>query len=101
MDLAPSPFLKQLLLDLRDAVRSLRHEKASLQCQLQDAERRNADLQGAMADARRENAALQAAYGEDAVLHDRRDVHSLESVLVGRTVECTFHVFNYQNRDMC
>ena len=58
------PFLKQLLLDLRDAVRSLRQENAGLQCQLQDAERRNAALQGALADARRENAALQAAYAE-------------------------------------
>ena len=108
-----SPFVKQLLLDLRDAVRSLRQEKGALQCQLQDAERTNAALQGAfadaersnaalqdaLADARRENAALQAAYAEarrenvarsltvgreDADVNVRRDVQSLQVVLVGR-----------------
>ena len=108
-----SPFVKQLLLDLRDAVRSLRQEKGALQCQLQDAKRTNAALQGAfadaersnaalqdaLADARRENAALQAAYAEarrenvarsftvgheDADVNARRDVQSLQVVLVGR-----------------
>jgi len=108
-----SPVVKQLLLDLRDAVRSLRQEKAGLQCQLQYAERTNAALQGAfadaersnaaqqdaLADARRENAALQAAYAEarrenvarsltvgreDADVNARRDVQSLQVVLVGR-----------------
>jgi len=94
--------VKQLLLDLRDAVRSLRQEKGALQCQLQDAERSNvalqgafadaersnAALQGALADARRENAAIQAAYvearRENAYVDGRRDVQSLQVVLVGR-----------------
>jgi len=97
-----SPFVKQLLLDLHDAVRSLRQEKGALQCQLQDAERSNvalqgafadaersnAALQGALADARRENAAIQAAYvearRENADVDGRRDVQSLQVVLVGR-----------------
>ncbi|KAG2606270.1 hypothetical protein PVAP13_4NG229544 [Panicum virgatum] len=90
-----SQFVKQLLLDLRDAVRSLRQEKGALQCQLQDAERSNvalqgafadaersnAALQGALADARRENATIQAAYvearRENADVDGRRDVQSL------------------------
>lgn len=105
MDPPPSPFVKQLLLDLRDAVRSLRHDKASLQCQLQDAERRIADLQCALDDPRREYADLQGAYGdapsrsmdcEDAVVHGRRDVRSLETVLVGRISQLEERMFLFR-----
>lgn len=59
-----SPFVKQLLLDAR---------------------RENAALQAAYAEARRENVARSLTVGrEDADVNVRRDVQSLQVVLVGR-----------------
>ncbi|KAG2624439.1 hypothetical protein PVAP13_3KG129600 [Panicum virgatum] len=82
-----SPFVKQLLLDLRDAgaFADVERSNAALQDALADARRENASLQAAYAEARRENVARSLTVGrEDADVNARRDVQSLQVVLVGR-----------------